>query len=256
MAYRFLFSIWAIALLTGCTDIPRDNPLDPKNSAGNTEPLVLVEAFVNTAENIPGSYNDWALQGLAQVKSLYPNDALFVEYHRDLTGYDDSLNTPITSDHYKSLQQKYAAANPAVPMGVPDIYVNGAAVRISGASDVATVAQQLREGIDSYLSEKNYVKIEAQPEWVDNRQLMLHCTFAMLGNRSSSHKKVRIILMRASAVAEDVNLNETLPDLSAGGVVQQDFGPFAVTEQTRQIIVSVVSDDDLTVFQSVLKDVP
>ncbi len=254
MAYKFVFSLLALLLFTACTDIPRDNPLDPKNSAGFTESVVLVEAFVNTADNIPVPYNNWALQGLAAAQIAYPQEALFVEYHRDLEGYDDSLNTAMTSNRFKSLHQKYADFHTTVPMGVPDIYVNGAGTRISGASDVVTVNEQVSAGISSFVSERNYFKIEAEPEWVGDTQFVLHCTIAMLGNRSSSQKKIRIIFLRDSAVAEDVDLNEPLPNLSAGGVVHQDFGPFTLREQTKQLIVSVVSDDDLIVFQSVKKE--
>jgi len=254
LAFRFVFSLMVAVLFTACADIPRDNPLDPKNSTGFTEPLVLVEAFVNTAEQIPGPYNDWALEGLDAARQTFPQEALFVEYHRDVAGYDDTLNTAVTSNRFTALHQKYAAANSPVPMGVPDIFVNGAATRISGASDAATVAEQVRAGIASIVPEKNYFKIEARPEWVNARQLLLHCTIAMLGDRSSSHKKIRVIFLRESGVAEDVNLNEALPDLSAGEFVRKDFGPYSLTEQTKEMIVSVVSDDDLTVFQSVKKD--
>ncbi|MEJ2053421.1 MAG: hypothetical protein P8X42_05830, partial [Calditrichaceae bacterium] len=79
--YKFIFKLSIIlALLAACSDIERDNLLDPKNPDSYSDTPILIEAFVNTSFE----YDAAALVALDQIQAQLGDntDIEIVEYHR------------------------------------------------------------------------------------------------------------------------------------------------------------------------------
>ena len=55
LVFKYIFSI-LIIFSTACSEIDRDNILDPKNTSSKRESVVLIEAFINTSSGVPLSY--------------------------------------------------------------------------------------------------------------------------------------------------------------------------------------------------------
>ena len=89
--YRFrILTIILILFLVECQNIPRDNPLDPKNPESFSSLNILIEAFVNTAN--PHRYNEYMLAALDSILNSYPNRVVIAEYHRNTEVYLDTYH--------------------------------------------------------------------------------------------------------------------------------------------------------------------
>ena len=67
-------SIWVT--LFGCSDLPRDNPLDPKNPESQRPQVVLAEAFVTDDPDAQFCAN--ALDALTQLEGEFGNTQLLI----------------------------------------------------------------------------------------------------------------------------------------------------------------------------------
>ena len=257
--FRYLFSLLLVLLLSACTDIPRDNLLDPKNPDGYSESLVLIEAFVNTSSTIPGGYSEMALAGLDEVQAFYDKKIIIVEYHRDVQDYDDPLNTEDSNIRFTELHKAYTAGKD-IPRAVPDIFINGAGRRVSGASSAASVAEQVRRKTADLVDEKNYLGMEIETEWLETDKIQVTCRIASLGNKAAENKKLRLIYLSKGQtslnrrVAQDLVTSKNMPDISKGGIVKVTFDPYTFKEKPVKIVVAVTSGNGLEINQAVVKE--
>ncbi len=250
--------VGSIALLWSCTDIPRDNLLDPKNADGYREPVVLIEAFVNSVH--PAAYNKWALASLDKIKASFGEKVVLAEYHRDLDDYDDPYNTAESSQQFSNLQDNYVNADPVIPKGVPDIFVNGADHRVSGASSPESVTNQLTPILTDLLKEKNYYSIEPYAAFTASNTITATCKIARLGNSTVLNLNMRLILIKdyGEAYAHYVVLRSILPKvigtLEKGKYKTIQFDPVQVSILPNAVIFVLGDASGVHILQSVREE--
>jgi len=249
--------VWLLLLLLGCADIPRDNLLDPANESGYTEPVVLIEAFVNTApENPYIQYSQWALDGIGTLEDLYGDRIVIAEYHRDVAGYDDKENTDLTSQKFTQIQDRYIDATDPVPRGIPDVFLNGKVHRISGAANSASISDEAAPVLDKIISEKNYYLIQPLIT-IDETSLGISCRVAALGNRSATNLKMRLIFIKESDqaylrhLALDVSDLKPIDDLKKGQYVEVSFEALPKDQNVDYIIFALLDANGENVLQAV-----
>lgn len=258
--FRFLFSIILLFIIFGCDDIPRDNILDPKNPDGYTEPVVLIEAFVNTSPDIPSDYNRWAVKGLNGVQNRFTDEVIIVEYHRGAIFYSDvyadSGNHSITDLHTEYTE------NSILPMGVPDIFINGVTNRVSGASGISSVEEQVSSVVQDLIEEKNYIIIEAEVEF-SNNTIDATCKIAAFNKKNYKDLKIRLILLKdyedeydeyGHHVAIELVKSEFLQDLKDGEVIEKSFENVSFSETPDRLVIAVLADDGKKVLKAIVKE--
>ncbi len=146
--------ILLLVVASQCGDLPRDNPLDPKNPRSQRERAVLVEAFVS--DDPSAQYCGHALDALAQLEAEVGSSSLIVaEYHLPNPGkWVDGHALPEARLRYEELAQ--------TGLGVPDVFFNGAAGRVQGAHSVATAYERYRRQYDAHRSTPGLFTIEGE----------------------------------------------------------------------------------------------
>lgn len=257
--FKSVFKLIGFALLIlACSDLPRDNVLDPKNEDSYQSPTIVVEAFVNVV--YPNDWNRWALQSLLTIENTFGAEVIIAEYHRDITIadslYDDQYNTAQSTTLFNNLHIRYAAHTPAIPKSVPDIFVNGAEIRITGASSAASVAERLSPIIDNLLKQKNYFTIEPQIKFIQQNQYAISCRIASLGNRSADDLNMRILFIKnkdqdnARRTVIEM-MSSALENIDKGEYIEKDFGEKSFSEPPDAALFLLTSSDELNIFQSV-----
>ena len=252
MAHKYIFStLIFIILFIACEDIPRDNVLDPGNPDSYQTPVILLEAFVNTAN--PYNYNDLALQALDSIKETYKQQVLIAEYHRDASGYHDSLSHPV----FDALYEKYVnAVNPG-SKGVPDIFVNGTTGRVQGPSSINSVFNRLNIIIADLVVLRSYFTLEPVEVKMNGSEITASCKIARLGRESSEELLLKMISLRRIDTRElervviTVEKSVSFPGLEAGEIVTKKFNPVTLPKKPDYVLFILSSADELTVYQTI-----
>jgi len=257
--YKSIFKCLSfLFILVSCSDLPHDNLNDPKNEDSYTSPVILIESFVNAAH--PGPYNQWALSSLQSVENTFGDDVVILEYHRDITepdtSYDDIYNTVETQQLFTNLQNKYIGTSPVIPRCVPDVFVNGSGIRISGTSSSTSLADRLSPEIDDLLQEKNYFTLEPSVVSSGQGNYQISCRIASLGNNSASDLSMRILFVKkyetdsANRAVMDMILSTPLADIDAGEYIEMDFGEKSFSAEPDAAVFLLTTADDRTIFQT------
>ncbi len=258
MVRKFLFSLIVCLpfIQWGCQDIPRDNVLDPRNPDSYSPSVVLVEAFVNTTH--PSEFNPWALQALGRLNETYGNEVIVVEYHRDLPDFPD----PWSNSVYNSLYETYLDALPGAVKGIPDIFIDGISGRVQGASNVDNVLNRLTSQLSHKVTRENYFTIKPGDLRITSATMIPSCKIARLGNNSISNIMVKLLLLTSETpgqsprIAMDLKKSTKIPLLEPGEIREVEFSLIVFRIKPKAIVFSVVSDDDLVTYQSILVEVP
>ncbi|MFN2128874.1 MAG: hypothetical protein ACK2TU_13525, partial [Anaerolineales bacterium] len=135
---QYLLFIPIVVMVFSCDDLPRDNLLDPKNPNSYRPQIVSLEAFVNTQND--ADFNQYMLEALSIIEQRYPQKVAIAHYHRNVpdTTYEDSLAIQANEILYTQYVNYFDGQK-----GVPDVFINGVAKRIKGASSVATALERL-----------------------------------------------------------------------------------------------------------------
>ncbi len=204
-------------------------------------------------------YNRWAVEGLDAVKTRFGDQVIIVEYHRNVAGYQDPF-ADTTKCVFTELHKEYTE-NELVPMGVPDIFINGLNGRVSGASSAENVADQVVLEVLNPVAEKNYFRIEPDVEIGSNNSLQVNCKIAALGNKTFSDLRVRLIFLKAytvpipdERVAVDMIKSDILPNIGKGEVIEKIFSPVTFLELPDKVVISVLSTDGKHVLQSIIEE--
>jgi len=154
--YKAIF-LFFIALFAACSDIPRDNPLDPKNPESTRKQKVLIEAFVNTTDSLPANVNKFALAALDSLQNTYPGELVILDYHRNTRDYSD----PYHSIENENLYRHYIARFDSFA-GVPDVFFNGTLARVQGASGVQNSITRFSNALSGLLNKNSEFFIEIE----------------------------------------------------------------------------------------------
>lgn len=250
--HRFIFSIIiVILLLISCKDIPRDNLLDPQNPNSYQQNVILLEAFVNTHN--PFSYNLWALQALDSIAETYGSHVVIAEYHRNTSQYTDPLSDPL----FELLYDKYVQHSASVIKGVPDVFINGIADRVQGASSVSSVINRLNTIISELVVLENQFTLQPGQVNINSSEITTSCKIARLGSKSSENLLLKMILVQKinsqelKRVVREVEKSTTISKLGAGEIKIINFEPVQYSERPDEIIFNLTSSDELIVYQCI-----
>jgi hypothetical protein len=249
------YSIWLLAVIlvtVSCDDIPRDNPFDPKNPASFRSQPILLEAFVNNNEDpINAEVNQYMLTALNQLISEYSDKIAIAEYHRG------SLEDSLSRSENDILYNKYLSGLGSSLKGVPDVFINGIATRITGASSTENARARLETAVESFLTDISEFTLEVQISRA-NSQIEIDVNIAKLGDSGAEDIVVRTILteflqspFHKNVVRRILN-PEIIPSIENGEIKTVSITPFpAKTSAERKVIISVTSEDELEVFQTI-----
>lgn len=255
---KYIFSIFIILLLIiNCDDIPRDNILDPKNSSGYCQPVILIEAFVDT------SYDacDRAIEALNLIEADYGGKIVIAEYHRDV---EDTTDTYVYSQ-YDALHQIYVdSSSSSTQRGVPDIFVNGAGNRVSGASSVTSVSDRLNPIISELVIQKNEYILEPNIQ-VNGAAINASCKVARLGNQAAANLRLKLIFIKeysgtylkhVSVLPKKALIPRVIIDkIEAGEFVDKKFDSLSFTYLPDAVIFTLTSGDEVEIFQTIIWEI-
>ena len=255
MACRFPFKPSAVYsgiflfLLLGC-EIPRDNPLDPKNPDSYRARKIMVEAFVNTENN--QQFNQYMLSALDALLDTYPDRLIVAEYHRNTEAYTDRYH----SNDNELLYQHYLDGINSDLKGVPDVFINGIQYRIQGASSVESATFRLQEALSREIPGNCHYTLELAYE-IQNDRLIPHITLARLGSQNTRDILIKAVLVSKfdnvyhQRVARGIVRSNTIPELKHG-----EFRTFVLPElpldpSVENTLIAYVTDQsELTIYQS------
>jgi hypothetical protein len=181
----FVYIAAVLFYVYGCADLERCNPVDPKNPDSSREKIVLIESFVNQSG---GSVIAEALAGLDQLMREYnSHNFIYLEHHVAKTPSTDPLALETSLARYLTFVPQ------ATQQGLPDVFFNGSAARVQGASTASLAYQRYREQLEGQLSEKSFFTIEATARMLQD-QVVLSSRIARLGRHDASDVIVYDIL--------------------------------------------------------------
>jgi hypothetical protein len=249
---RYVFSLCiGLAFFIKCGDLPRDNVLDPQNPNSYQESIILLEAFVNTAN--PYDYNRWALQALDSILQQYRSDIIIAEYHRNTQQYTD----PYSSTNFEFLYDKYVSHSDPAIKGVPDIFINGISHRVQGASGVSSVISRLNAILSDMIIVNSYFTLEPGDIHVSDSEISASCKIARLGNQSAEDLLLRLITVHAynsgelKRVVTNLVKSDIVSRLNAGEIKTVIFDAVPISVRPSALIFSLSSADELTIYQNI-----
>ena len=245
--------LFLLAGLMACKDIPRDNPLDPKNPESVREQTVLAEAFVNTNSVLADSvlYNQNMLTALYRLQSKYGSRMVLSVHHRNLSGYQDSLAIFESEDLY----QRYIQGTNDAVKGVPDVFINGLAARIQGASTSENAEYRVDTALQSFLIENGFFTIEPTIT-LSNGVLRCNTTFARLGSSVAKDILLKMFVLQdmdtqwARRAVRGISRSNLIQNIQPGERKNIQFDAVSgLSNQPIRVIIAVVSEDEYTVYQ-------
>ncbi|MBC7186751.1 MAG: hypothetical protein H5U38_06920 [Calditrichaeota bacterium] len=231
-----------LALACQCGDLPRDNPLDPKNPRSQRERVILAEAFVS--DDPAAAYCGYALDALAQLEAEVGSAHLLIaEYHLPNPGkWVDPHAVPEARLRYEELAQ--------TGLGIPDVFFDGPAGRVQGAYSAATAYDRYRRLYDAHRTSAGLFTIEGEVART-NAEVKVQVSLARLGSQPARALLLRAVLVRDLGmdrhhhVVKAVFSGQRVEDLQAGEVVQSTFllPASAVSGGDESLIVFVESGE-------------
>ncbi len=238
-----------------CTDIPRDNLLDPKNPDSYRDQMIFIEAFVNTEND--EMYNQYMISALKIIKERYPGKIHLANYHRNPPGLEDTLANQKNENLYGQYIAKFDSKK-----GVPDVFINGTIDRIKGASSLESAVERVEDAIQPLLIQNSFITIEPTV----SRQgsiISLSAKIAKLGSESAEDLILRATLVEQidhgilTQVVHDMEKSNLIPSLEPGEQKEITLTEFNYdSEKELKVIFSVSTNQDLIIHQSVEVSVP
>ncbi len=200
----FIFS--AGLFFTACADLDRDNILDPKNASSKRDGRVVAELFTTTGPDVPAVYNQYNAYALNAIDSLqkdYGPRFITLVYHRNSSRYKDAQAVPLVEPYYEEYTIHYDSGSPGRFKGVPDLFINGPALRVQGASSVHSVIVRAQALINKVLPQSGLFTIESDIE-KNGDNITGTLRIAPLGNKESPDLRVRVLLTRDDGLFQRV----------------------------------------------------
>jgi hypothetical protein len=248
-AYKFIFSSF-IVLIFACTQIDRDNLLDPKNPSSKRESVLLLEAFINTNRSAP-NYNFLALEAIDSLSEIYGDRLIWVEYHWNTTNpqYVDDLSVVGVEDLYDDY---------AVTKGIPDLFVNGSSNRVQGASSINNVIRRVQEIASDLIIKSSKYSLEAEIEQTGN-QLNGTYRVARLGNERSDEMLLRIVISgntgpTGKRCVRKIEFPINIGEIDPGEFLEDEFSINTLPENADKAVFILKDKSDLNVLYAIEKD--
>ncbi len=227
LVFKYIFSFLVIISFS-CSEIDRDNILDPKNNSSKRESVIVLEAFINTSDNVPSSftYNYDALEAIDSLSEIYGDRLIWLEYHWNTSNsnYEESFTLPLGEDLYSQYTTEF---DPSRTKGVPDVFINGAANRVQGASGASNVIKRVQKIASELIVQTSEFTIEADFD-VLNDKIEGSYRVARLGNHQSDEMLMRIIVtedngIKGKRTVRNMSIPEPLDEVDAGEFIENEF---------------------------------
>jgi len=242
LVYKYIFSLILIFFIS-CSEIDRDNILDPKNPSSSRDRILLLEAFVNTNNPLP--YNDYALEAIDDlaVDDDIKNHLIILEYHRDTQEFSD----PLEVDNTESIYTNYINYGLGRFKGVPDLFLNGAVARVQGASAASNVKDRVKAFATNQLLEDGEYTIEVDFE-LNGSNIEGKYRIARLGKESSASTFLRMIITYNSGTTGKRTVSRVSTPFSIGAInsgkyIEEDFEIPGVPAGKAEKLVLILSDN-------------
>jgi hypothetical protein len=242
---------WAAAVLLSAAacDLPRDNPLDPRNPHSQRPKRILLEAFVNLHTDRP--YDAYAVEALDSLEGMYGDRIAIIEYHRNVGDWV----TPYHRSENDILYGQYLEAARSGLKGAPDVFIDGSEGRVQGASSAASAFSRIQQVLLAGLPEPGRYSIEARLD-ASGGEMRPTVTVARLGSVDASGIRIRAVLLAGmdralqKRVAAGFTESAVIGTLRAGETRTVTLPSMPVDLRTARECVVLVSDDaDRTVYQ-------
>jgi hypothetical protein len=228
-------------LLWGC-DIPRDNPLDPKNPDSCRSRKIMIEAFVNLETGSP--YDAYMTAALDSLVKRYPDRVLVAEYYRNVQNF----KTPYHLSENDVLYGHYLEVFQDNLKGLPDVFINGTEARIQGASSMEAALFRLQQGISSRITDISEFSMEMAYS-VNGSQITPTVTLARLGNSDAEVLLVKIVLisrmdnLHRRVVTASVK-SPRIAQLDHGEIQKINLSPIQIDFSVDNSLLAFVCDED------------
>ena len=243
-----LFFLSLLLVVSAC-NIPRDNPLDPKNPDSKQAQKVLIQAFVNTENNT--DYNEYMIQALHQLKNEYDGQLIIAEHHRNTPGAE----TPYHFVENELLYQTYLSGFENPIKGVPDVFINGIDARVQGASSVATALLRLQEAVSNEVKQDCHFLVDIDYE-SSGSGIKPVVTLARLGGSGISSILIKCMLVSYinadfQAVVTDQAQSRLIDHMDHGESEVVELPQLNVnTSYANSLVVYVTDQSEQRVYQS------
>jgi hypothetical protein len=229
-------------------DIPRDNPLDPKNPDGSRPKKVLIEAFVNLQTGLP--FDGYMLDALDSIETVYSGRVVIAEYHRNV----QNAASPYSRAENEILYQHYASTFQPLQKGVPDVFINGTGARVQGASSKAAAFYRLQEALIGLVSGNGQFSIQIETT-LSGTLLTPTVTLARLGEDDAKDVLVKTIVVSKIAepnltrvVVSDAE-RKVIDNLKHGEIQTIEFDEMTLdSSRSNDLIVMVCDKGENTIF--------
>jgi hypothetical protein len=186
--FKFRALAAGVLLLSASCDLPRDNPLDPKNPGGSRPRKIMLEAFVNL--HTPSPYDAYAVDALDSLARVYAGRVVVAEFHRNVQGF----TTPYHRSENEILYAHYLDAAGSNRPGLPDVFVNGIGARVQGASSLESAFFRLQQAVLPGVSADSPFSVELKADQ-DADGVIPTVILARVGDRDAVDLVVRTLLL-------------------------------------------------------------
>ena len=238
--FKFGLIFIIVFAMNSCKDIPRDNILDPKNPDSYRAQVISLEAFVNT--NNDQQYNEHMLSALRAVTDKYNGKIIYLQYHRNTTLFTDSLALPENEILYEQYLNSFDDGK-----GVPDVFINGTADRIKGASSIGTAFERIDNAVQSLLIKNTFFTIEPIVKR-SNSNVSISTKIARLGSESISDILIRSTITENidsnvhTRVVRQMENSNLIPRLEPGEQKEINFSDYSSnSNEELYVIITVTS---------------
>ena len=234
--------------ITGCTDIPRDNSLDPKNPNAEAYQTAVFENFIIHYTNIDSIPNviKYSQEASYELKGDYDQRMMILEYHLTPGSYEDSLTSSENESRYENEYRGSASR------GFPHTFFNGKQTFIQGASSTATVKSRYKNILDSLTLKK--VKLYCEPFLtIVNGVLTVGGKVARYGNENIEDLVVEMLILENKGdylhyTVRQKLLSQTISQLSPKEVRDLENRDFAIPNgyNQNQLSVAILIKDNIS----------
>jgi len=260
--FKYIFRlIVLIALLAACSDIDRDNLLDPNNPDSYSETPILIEAFVNTAFD----YDLYAIQALNQLEDQFGDEISFeiIEYHRPHP-LDTIYSDPYADQKFTDLHSKYVNSY-GQQKAVPDIFFNGSQGMVRGAYDVDYIYSKLVPILSdlALAGQQSEYSIEVDLKTSGNL-LDIKYRLARLGNTNDSDIEFYFVLIKdyetpyTRRVVDQSNFPDVtlINKIEKGEYTEGSIQNLSCPNKPEIAIFTLKKQNDITILKTLKKEIP
>lgn len=246
---KYLY-VFLLAGITACSDLKRDNALDPKNPNAEADQIAVVENFImhyTNVDSIPNVIKN-SQEASYELKGEYGPKILILEYHlapSNIT-YQDSLATAEVLSRYEN---EYQGSS---PKGFPHTFFNGKQTNIQGASSKATAKNRYKTILDSLTLKK--VKLYCEPEMlIENGVMKVGGKIARYGDSEIKDLIIEMFVLEnigdyLHCVVRQKLLSQTVSQISAKEVRELEERNFTIPSgyNSGHLSVAILVKDNVS----------